>query len=292
MANRLAVIIVTYNSAAVLGGLLDSLGAGLEGVNRFRVLVVDNDSRDVSRSIAAAHPLGVEVIETGRNAGYAAAINAGYRAIGPEDDVLVLNPDLRLGRGAAAMLMTRGREAHVGIVAPKLLEADGQLAHSIRREPSLLTAWSEALLGGRLASRLGMGEIETRPGLYRYGGSVGWVTGAALLVTARARLALGDWDEAFFLYSEETDYMRRARSLGFKVIYEPRASATHRGGEAGENPALHALLTANRIRYFRNYHGWVPATLFRAAVAAGEVLRLPRGGIYPAGLKAALAWRS
>ena len=45
-APSLAVIIVTYNSADPLPGLLDSLAPGLEGIDRFEVVVVDNDSRD------------------------------------------------------------------------------------------------------------------------------------------------------------------------------------------------------------------------------------------------------
>lgn len=289
MAESLSVIIVTYNSAEVLPGLLDSLPAALAGVEHTRVLVIDNDSRDVSCAIARNHPVGVEVIQMGRNAGYAAAINAGYSAVGIHDDVMVLNPDLRLAPGAAATLLHASKSPGIGIVAPKLLEADGRLAPSIRKEPSLTRAWSEALLGGSLAGRLRVGEVVTRSAIYRDGGCVDWATGAALLVTAQARRAIGPWDERFFLYSEETDYMRRARAAGFAVRYEPRASATHRGGDGGVAPALHALLTGNRIRYFRTYHGAVPSLLFRAAVATGEAIRCPKGGIYPAGLRAALA---
>lgn len=289
-SQSLAVIIVTHNSGDAVGGLLDSLAQGLEGVGRTRVLVVDNDSRDDTCAIARAHSLPVEVIETGRNAGYAAGINIGYRAIDPADHVLVLNADLRLGHGAAATLVDRLADPGTGIVAPRLIEPDGRLAHSVRREPSVLTAWSEAVLGGHLAARLGIGEVVSHPAIYyRCGGSVAWATGAALLIGSAARQAIGDWDEDYFLYSEETDYMRRARAKGLKVIYEPRASAVHVGGESGTSAYLHAVLTANRIRYFQTYHGAMSAALFRTGVMLGEAIRLPRGGIYPAGLRAAFA---
>lgn len=288
MPDSLSIIIVTYNSADALGGLLDSLPSGLDGIERSRILVIDNQSHDDTCALARSHPIGAEVIEMGRNAGYAAGINAGYRLIDPDDHVLVLNADLRLGHGAASMLVERLREPNVGIVGPRLIEPDGHLAHSVRREPSLVTVWSEAIMGGHLAARLGLSEIVAHPAIYRCGGSVAWVTGAAVLIGAQARRVLGDWDESYFLYSEETDYMRRARESGLKVVYEPRASAVHVGGEAGTSPYLHAMLTANRIRYFGNYHGKLSTALFRAGVATGEALRLPRGGIYPAGLKAAI----
>ena len=39
----LSIIVVTYNSAAVLSGLLDSLPTGLAGIKQFEIVVVDND---------------------------------------------------------------------------------------------------------------------------------------------------------------------------------------------------------------------------------------------------------
>jgi len=73
---RLSIVIVTYNSASVLPGLLDSLVAGLEGIKQFETIVVDNDSADDSVDIALAHAIRPRVIRMGRNAGYAAAILA------------------------------------------------------------------------------------------------------------------------------------------------------------------------------------------------------------------------
>src|SRR5580698_3655266 len=100
----LSIIIVTYNSADVLQSLLDSLPAGLDGVASFETIVVDNDSRDNSVDIAAHHPIGARVIRMGRNAGYAAAINAGAATVSKDANLLVLNPDIRLQPGAAATL--------------------------------------------------------------------------------------------------------------------------------------------------------------------------------------------
>src|SRR3989442_15082908 len=53
----LSIVIVTYNSASVLPGLLDSLPAGLEGVKQSETIVVDNDSADDSVDIALAHAI-------------------------------------------------------------------------------------------------------------------------------------------------------------------------------------------------------------------------------------------
>ena len=92
----LSIIIVTYNSATVLSGLLDSLPAGLAGIKQFEIIVVDNDSADNSVDIALTHAVRPRVIRMGRNAGYAAAINAGAATAHPDADLLILNPDVRL----------------------------------------------------------------------------------------------------------------------------------------------------------------------------------------------------
>src|SRR4051794_16134387 len=169
-AAPLAVVIVTYNSAAVLPGLLDSLAAGLEGVGRFEIVVSDNDSRDGSAELALAHPVGARVIRMERNAGYAAGINAAIATVSAASDVLILNPDIRLRPGAVRTMRHWLAKPSIGVVVPRNLCADGSVDRTIRREPSVCTAWADALLGGKLATQLGLGEIVYDKNLYERGG--------------------------------------------------------------------------------------------------------------------------
>jgi N-acetylglucosaminyl-diphospho-decaprenol L-rhamnosyltransferase len=283
--SELSIVIVTYNSAAVLPGLLDSLPAGLSGIARFETIVVDNDSRDNSVDIALTHPTRPRIIRMGRNAGYAAAINAGAATVGPDADLLILNPDIRLHPGAARLLVDRLTDTSVGVAVPRLLEADGRISWSIRREPSVVTGWTDAILGGKRAGRIGTGEVVLDPAVYDREGPIDWATGAMLAVSARVRRIVGDWDESFFLYMEEVDYMRRVRECGFSVVYVPQAQAMHIGGEYSVNPRLSALLSANRIRYHRRHHGPISTAAFRLSVILGEGIRALYG---PSGHRAAV----
>lgn len=285
---KLSLVTVTYNSADVLPGLLDSLRPGVEGIENYEVIVVDNDSHDDSVAIAQAHPIGARVIATGRNGGYSAGINAATATIAPSSDLLVLNPDIRLEPGSISRLYAGLSNASVGIAVPQVRGEDGVIAKSIRREPSLATAWSEALLGGRLAARLGLGEMVANSQLYREGGRIEWATGAILLVTADARAVIGDWDDSFFLYSEEVDYLQRARSAGLDVLYVPSSQAVHIGGDYHSSDFLTALMTANRIKYYRRHHGALASALFRAGIVVGETMRLAIGTGRRATLTAAL----
>jgi len=284
----LAVIIVTYNSADVLPGLLASLPAGCEGAGSVEIIVADNDSADASVAIALTHPTRPRVIRMGRNAGYAAAINAAAASVGPQADLLVLNPDIRLQPGAVRALRLKLCDLSVGVAVPQVLTESGAVSRSLRREPSVRTGWSDALLGTGLAARLRAGEIVDDPGLYAKGGSAEWATGAILAVSARARRMVGDWDESFFLYSEEVDYMKRVRRSGLAVTYVPEARAVHIGGEYQNNPYLSAMMTANRIRYFRRHHGLLSTALFRLSIIVGEMMRAPLGPGHRAALRAAV----
>ncbi|MGO4706482.1 glycosyltransferase family 2 protein [Microvirga sp. 2MCAF38] len=282
-----SVVIVTYNSDSVLPGLLDSLSAGLEGIGDFEIVVVDNDSRDQCVAIANAHPIRPRVIETGRNAGYAAGINAATDTIDPDRTVLILNPDIRLRPGAVRVLVDELAGPTMGIAVPRIVNEDGTIALSLRREPSIMTGWSEALLG-KLAIRMGLSEVIDDPPLYRRGGKVEWATGAALAVSARARRLAGDWDESFFLYSEEVDYLRRVRENGLSVVCVPQAEMVHIGGDYLENPRLSALLARNRIRYFRRHHGPIATALFQLSIVVGAAMRSMLGPSHRAVLHAAL----
>lgn len=290
--HRLGVVIVTFNSASVLAPLLDSLPAGLEGIDGYDVLVVDNDSRDGSAELAEAHPVRPKVIRMGRNAGYAAGINAASSMIAPGSDLLVLNPDLRLHPRAVAPLMEQIAKPSVGIAVPRNLREDGTTDPTLRREPSILTAWAEAVLGGTLAAHFGLGEIISRAGLYDACRPTKWASGSALLVSARARRAAGDWDETFFLYSEEVDYQRRVREAGFEIVYDPRAQVVHACGESGTNPRLYALLTANRIRYYGRHHGVLATAVFKLGIAVGQAARFWRGSMHRAALRSVVAGQS
>jgi N-acetylglucosaminyl-diphospho-decaprenol L-rhamnosyltransferase len=284
------VVIVTYNSAAVLDGLLSSLLVGLDGIDA-QVIVVDNRSSDQSVSIAAAHPVRPTLLLMDRNAGYAGAINAAIATVPPHHNILVLNPDIRVASGAVAALLDRMSDPTVGVAVPRTLSSDGSLSYSLRRMPSVRSAWAEAILGGSLADHLGFGEKIADEAHYQEARTVDWATGAALMISAKARRSVGEWDESYFLYSEEVDYLMRVRSCGLSVTYVPPAQVIHFGGDYRVNPLLSALLTVNRIRFFKRHHGAYSSALFTLGVLFGKAIRGISSGTHRAAFLAGLRSR-
>jgi len=275
--HELAVIIVAYNSAEDIGELLDSLQADA-GKLEVAVLVADNASDDDTVAVARAHAPGAVVFDTGGNLGYAAAINAALARLDGSCPVLILNPDAAVSPGALATMLS-ALKGEVGAVVPRFVGDDGMTSLSLRREPSLSAALGDALVGARFRSRpQRFAETVFDPTRYEAPHAVEWATGAALLLSAEVIAAVGPWDERFFLYSEETDYLRRIRNAGFRVMYAPGAVIRHSEGGSGSSPRLDALMAVNRVRYVRKHRSRPYAASYRGLVALGELLRLALPG--------------
>lgn len=271
---RVAVVVVSYESADVIEGCLRSIPKAARGVELVSVVVVDNSSTDDSIQRALGCLSGVRIVRAGGNLGYAAGVNLGHAASAPHECLLVLNPDTVLKPGAvgqlAAALQAGGS---VGMAVPRLTDLEGRLSLNLRTWPSLLTAASEAILGGRLAGRMGLGEVVSDPRRYLRPGPVDWATGAAVMISSACWQRLGPWDESFFLYSEETEYMLRAHQAALPVTYVPSAVCAHRGGESGTSPQLWSLLMRNKVRLFQRTHGRLESAAFQALLLCGQIAR-------------------
>jgi GT2 family glycosyltransferase len=182
------------------------------------VVVVDNASTDGTAALlaeaASDHP-HLRVHEMGRNAGYAAAVNAAFaRARGR--DVLLVNPDVELTSAEPIRALARvlEREPTVGIVAPRLVGDDGHAQPNARRFPTL-AAMLGTTGGARVAPPLRRSyERYVAPSALDRAATVDWVIGAAMLIRRAAFDAVGGWDERFFLYMEDTDFCRRCAHAG------------------------------------------------------------------------------
>ncbi|WP_042403918.1 glycosyltransferase family 2 protein [Streptacidiphilus carbonis] len=278
-----AVLVVTWNSAAVLPDFLAALPEAMAGLD-WHLVVADNDSADDTVDLLHRLAPDATVVQTGRNAGYAAGVNAALDAALARDGgtaaALVCNPDIRMRQGCGGQLFDALGEplpdgATVGIAVPLIHEEDGRtLLLSLHREPSVTRALGEAVIGNRRAGRFPRwSETVSDPAAYTAPTPTDWASGALMLLSRACLDACGHWDESFFLYSEETEYCLRARDLGFATRLQPRATAVHLGGDSQVSPRLWTLLVLNRVRLHRKRHGAVSTAAFRAAVLFRESTR-------------------
>lgn len=267
-----AVLIVTFQNGREIAPLINSLRAEARD-QRLRVVVADNASTDDTLRKLAAYP-DVVVCETGGNLGYAAGVNVAARHAGDVGALLVLNADLEVSPGSIWKLRQRQSAVGAGVVVPRIWDSRGQTYLSLRREPSLLRGLGDAVFGGRWSTRpAALSEIVRSPRVYDEARIIDWATGAALLIDRDVARRVGDWDESFFLYSEETDFLRRVREKGATIWYEPEAVVRHSQGGSGSSVALDALMAVNRIRYAAKHSGRSGAFLTRVVVALHELAR-------------------
>ncbi|GGR48743.1 GT2 family glycosyltransferase [Nocardioides luteus] len=269
----IAVVVVTYNSAHLVADLAATLPVALAGFES-ELVVADNASTDATVFAVRRLLPSARIVEMGRNAGYAAGINAGIAAATPGfDAVLVLNPDVRLEPGCIDALAAEVG-ADVGVTVPRLVDGEGRLIESMRGAPSLLGALADAVVGARRAGRVRwIGEVVTDPAEYERRQDTDWAEGSTQLISAECWAACGPWDESFFLYSEETEFHLRARDRGFRVRYVPSARAVHLGGESTTSPGLWSLLVANRVKLVAARRGQAWAAAYWLVVLARESSR-------------------
>ena len=74
---------------------------------------------------------------------------------------------------------------------------------------------------------------------------VDYVIGAAVAVRRTALEQIGLFDEGFFLYYEDADLCARARAAGYRVVYEPRATAVH---------VESAVAVRGSFSYYQRFH--------------------------------------
>ena len=270
MSEHVAIVVVTYNSSDVIADLVASLDGGM-GEVPWHLLIADNSSQDDTVEIVRRIAPDATVLALPDNRGYAAGINSAVAAAGPHTAVLVLNPDVRLQTDCGPTLLAALRASGAGIVVPRLLDASGELIHSMRREPTVLRMLGDAVLGAvRAGRRPLLGEMVTEPEAYEHEQDVDWAEGSTQLVDAACWRACGAWDEGYFLYSEETEFHLRAGDRGFAVRYVPSAGAVHLEGGSATSSRLWPLLVANRWRLFRSRHGAAHSAAFWVALLARE----------------------
>lgn len=292
MTADISIIIVTYNSAELIGGCLESFFAD-PFIDRCEVIVVDNSSSDGgSTQRAVAEFPRARFIQTGRNGGFGAGNNAGI-ALASAPLVLIANPDTRIADGGLAGLVTFMRDhSSAGLVGPRLLNEDKTPQHSIRRYPRAGREIAEGLLLHRLIPPFNdrISHVVESPVDYAISAPVDWVSGAVMLARTHALRSIGGFDEGFFLYSEEIDLAVRLAQRGWQVWYTPSVSFFHIGGENDENVLLGVETQRSKLRYYLKHEGRGRMLL----VAAASVLRLSVRAIVwlvPAALNREPSWR-
>ena len=204
------------------------------------IMMVDNDSPDDSFQVmqtlthAADWPshLDVQVLQSGRNAGFGAGNNFGIQAglqICPTAEfVYILNPDAQAEVDAIAALVEYLKQhPKVAIAGSWVYGETGEDHCSAFRFPGLASEFESSVRMGPVTRVLKKYVLPLH--VPDVSGPVGWILGASMLVRTSMLTEIGLFDETFFLYFEETDLCLRAHRAGYQVHFVRESRVCHIG---------------------------------------------------------------
>ncbi|OGG01692.1 hypothetical protein A2Z33_05635 [Candidatus Gottesmanbacteria bacterium RBG_16_52_11] len=251
---ELSVIIVSYNTRALLINCLESLRISIRNsALKSEVIVIDNASSDGSPDEVERKFPDVTLIRHDENSGFGRANNTGIaRARGKL--ILLLNSDTVVGPETVAGLVRFSRTHPDCYVGPRLLNTDGTSQPSCGPFYSLPVVFAMLFLRG------------DRTGLTRYSPDkdryVDWISGACIMAPRKLFADPYRFDEGIFMYMEEIELLYRARIQGYRCFYTVAATITHAGAASSPNGRMHAVVNIFRgLSYFYRKHYPYPARL-------------------------------
>lgn len=303
---RMGVVVVTFQSADVIGACLASLLASNDV--QLSILIVDNASSDSTsdmvRRFAARQDAAFQFQETSldderpsrladitmlrlpRNAGYGAGVNRGIERLlaDPELDLFwILNPDCEVEPDCASHFARAGADGEFALMGGRTLYMEP--ADTIQNDGGCVSR----LTGVCDPVHLGLPAIGTPMPDAR---TLDFITGANCVASRNFVEHVGLMREDYFLYYEEVDWALRREHLPLRTA--PQAIVRHHGGTTigsgslSRRPSSFAnfLNFRSRMIFMRRFA--FPALPFAYAYAAAKGGQLWLKGAWD---EAAAVWR-
>ncbi|MGI8650195.1 MAG: glycosyltransferase family 2 protein [Rubrobacter sp.] len=276
---KFSFVLVNYaDSWALISACLKSVAraASVSGVE-YEAIIVNNDPPE-----QAADPettKATKIVEVGRNIGFARAVNLGIREASG-DFIVLINPDSTLGDGFFENVSSfLAGNPLVGVVGPRILDVDGAVQLSARREFSFISGlFGRTSLLTRLLPESRFVRDHFPATTTESPSPVDWVSGACMVIRRSVFERVGLLDERFFMYFEDADLCRRAREAGYEVFHLPQVVVVHdAGGSTSSHPLAVFRLHRSAFLYHRKYGRHGPFGVLSLLVAVGLAARAVAG---------------
>lgn len=270
---RVAIITVNYNGKNDTLELLKSLSklpttnpsTSLGTSYQLLTIVVDNGSSDGSDgSVSTIHKAfpTVDILQTGENFGFAGGYNRGidYTKIWGADYFLLINNDCLVKDSdlISKLIKTLELNPKIGMVSPKIYFAKGFEFHKdkYKKEDLGRVIW---YAGGKFdwdnIGSVHRGIDEVDKGQYDDIEESEIISGACVLITKEVIEKIGLFDERYFLYFEDSDFVKRAKEAGFKIYYNGKVAIYHKVSQSTGigSSVTDYYHTRNRLIFGMNY---------------------------------------
>lgn len=286
---RLLTVILNWRTPDMTLRSAEAALLAMQGIDG-ALVIVDNESGDgsfekmtseVARRGWDIGPHRVRVLQSGHNGGFGAGNNFGIRAGLPDgtrpDYFYLLNSDAFPAPDAIRLLLQH-LQAHpqTGFAGSFMHGPDGDPHRTAFRFPSIASEFEGQIRLGPVSRLLGRWVV-AQP-IPEQTTRVDWLAGASIMMRRKVPDEIGLFDEAFFLYFEETDLCRRAALAGWPSDYVVESRVAHIGSASTGMKTwtrIPQFWLDSRLHYFTKNHGRLYAALATlAALAGGSLWRL------------------
>lgn len=216
----------------------------------YKIFLVDNGSTD--DSYFELKPLAsdkVEVIETGKNFGFSGGNNIGIKKALAENfyHILLLNNDTTVEPDFLSELVkVAENDNRIGIAGSKIYFYED--SKRIWYGGGKFTWFG----GGR---HLQYEKLDENPNEKEVK-ETGYMTGCSFLIKSEVVRKIGELDERFFLYYEDTDWSLSAKEAGYKIVYVPSSKVYHKVSRTASqvgSPIIHYYHIRNALLLSRKH---------------------------------------
>jgi len=252
-------IIVNYNTKDQLYNCITSIIEKTNGI-LFEIIVVDNASVDGSIELLKSSFADVRIIANKDNLGFGKANNLGAKqAIGKY--LFFLNSDTILINNACLSFFERlENNPKIASCGGNLIFEDGSENISYGNFPTLSMYFFnhgfKKIFKKYYNTHLSAGiKVNGRKEPFQ----VSYVCGADIFVRKNVFDEMKGFNEAFFLYFEETDLYKRMANKGYKSIIYPEIDIIHLSGQSAQKikQLSNDYYHISKFRYVRMHSGVV-----------------------------------
>lgn len=214
---KVTIVIPNYKGEKYIRGCMDSLRRQREEGIAFRILVVDNASKDHAVEIVKTEYPEAELILLSENTGFCHAVNVGIKA-SETPYVILLNNDTVVKPGfVKALVAAIEKEENIFSVSSMMLTM---------QDETILDGAGDGYCALGWAYSRGKGKPYHQ---YEKPTEVFSASGGASIYRKSIMEEIGYFDETHFAYLEDVDIGYRARIYGYRNLYEPAAKVIHAG---------------------------------------------------------------
>jgi len=270
----ISVIIVNYNNFELLRQCLSTLIRYTKGLE-YEIIVVDNNSTDGDVETITSQFNNIILIKNETNEGFAKANNKGAKKAKGNYLLFLNNDTLFVENTLQILLQYLSEQKDRMLIAPKLLNKDGSVQHSVY---SFQTLWLSFTTYSFLYSIFPRSRYFNRYCLINRGineiTEVETVTGAFMLFNREDFLELDGFDEDYFFYGEDNDLCKRFRNSGGKIIYYPDTKIIHLKGGTSKTDWFHEKHhTLSVLNLFKKHYSFPKRILAHILFFAGNLAR-------------------